>query len=95
VAAARALVRRALESGWSEAVEREVDDYENYLAIQQERLEDMDPAHLAADAPQMLDGLGELLDIVSTLREAGESGVLARDGPSLLAAVDRAAERFS
>lgn len=54
-----------------------MDDYENYLAIQIERIEDMDPSQPGADASlSMMSGLENLMDVVTQLRESAASGCL-------------------
>lgn len=92
----RALLDRALGEGWSDAVEREVDDYENYLSTQLERLEDLDPVHLGdgESTQRLMEGLDRLLSAVGKLREAAEQGVLEAQALSLRAAVDAASTHF-
>lgn len=88
------LVERALSEGWNDALEREVDDYENYLSTQLERLEDMEPAQLAGPTRSLMDGLAHLLSTVGALREAAEQGRLPGRASALRTAVDEAASCF-
>lgn len=89
---ARALVDRALADGWSEGLEREVDDYENYLSAELERFDDMDPARVGdgATSQRLMTFLGALIEVLGDLRDAASQGALASRGAALRAAVEAA-----
>jgi hypothetical protein len=70
------LAARCQAQGWSAAVERDFDDFENYLAIQLERLEDMGPVGGKQETSNalMIQALEGLIEITGQVRESAESG---------------------
>ena len=94
---AQALLERALAQGWSASLGREVDDLELYLSTEIERFEDMDPTFVtdARANSRLIDGLGAMVEALTSLRSTGEVGGLVEDAATLRAAFQEAASTLA
>ncbi len=67
----------------SESLEPDIESLELYLLSEIERLEDIDPHHLPASFERLLSGLGSLLELLESLREARVRHAVAQAAPYL------------